>query len=947
MGLLKAASKYQSDETTGVEITDEYREVFVVEAREHLEEWESALLELEHQPDDQDLINQIFRAIHTLKGSAGFIGFEELQRLSHDLESTLQSVRDGEQPLTPTRTDFLFRGLDMSKRMVEAFVDGVGCEEDVDGFLAQLAESEGIEANGTATANQSPAAAVETETAFEAPNSAPAEAPKTGSSGGQSRKLILEVLVDSTGREAFLRAFLLRSRIAAVATILAEEPAPETLKDSTGRFNYTITLLTDKDESEIRTAANVDQIELLSLGAAKEPEVPAAQGSSAPEKKERAEEPRHEKAARHDEVVRVSVERLDNLLNLVGELVVQNSNFASLSEELSAAYGRHDTVLKLQEKTEGLAKITRDLQDGIMKVRMLPVNTVFMRFHRVVRDLAHSSGKDVTLDIFGGETEIDKKVIDRIGDPLVHLIRNAVDHGIESKEERAASGKPTTSSVRLGAYQDGDHICIEVSDDGKGLNQQAILKKAREKGLIGEADQNLPEERILDLIFQPGFSTAETITDVSGRGVGMDAVKKAIEGLGGSLRIRSFVGRGTTITITLPLTMAIIRAVLVEVDDLTVAIPLSAVKEVLKVTAGEMQSVGLRQVIRLREEVLAVVYLSEVLELEEHETAKEEHRFPVIVVDYDGRKIGIGVDRVIGTHEIVIKSLSRHYKEVDGFIGATILGDGRIALIVDVEAIVRQYHRGNTVSSKGSRIPGAIEAGGDLRALPNDEESDSFTVPPDVEEAEPAAQPSENNELYERASEVLSEVGSSGALRASMALSQITGTDVRVGFPESHLVKISEIADSLGGEEAQIAGIYVGVTGGLRGGILISIPAEQLPVVHSYLHGDGGKIGAGGDPLDMSAIGEFGNLLSASFINAIGDETEIRTQIEAPEISVDMCLSILDSVVARFNSAGDDTLLTKAVVFFGEDEQIGCSLMLFLEPESLERLLTAFASVPA
>lgn len=946
MGLLKAASKYQPDETTGVEITDEYREVFVVEAREHLEEWESALLELEHQPDDHDLINQIFRAIHTLKGSAGFIGFEDLQRLAHDLESTLQSVRDGEQPLTPTRTDFLFKGLDMSKRMVEAFVDGTGSEEDVDGFLAQLAESEGASAEDPTTVKQQPPAdATANETAQEAATSVPAQTPEAGAPGGQSRKLVLEVLVDSTGREAFLRAFLLRSRIAAVATILGEDPAPETLKDSTGRFNYTITLLTDKDEAEIRAAANVDQIELVSVAAAKEPEAAPSTGSARPEEKERAEEPRHEKTTHHGEVVRVSVERLDNLLNLVGELVVQNSNFASLSEELSAAYGRHDTVLKLQEKTEGLAKITRDLQDGIMKVRMLPVNTVFMRFHRVVRDLAHSSGKEVTLDIFGGETEIDKKVIDRIGDPLVHLIRNAVDHGIESREERAAAGKPPTSSVRLGAYQDGDHICIEVSDDGKGLNQQAILKKAREKGLINEADQNLSEERILDLIFQPGFSTAETITDVSGRGVGMDAVKKAIEGLGGSLRIRSFVGRGTTITITLPLTMAIIRAVLVEVEDLTVAIPLSAVKEVLKVTASEMQSVGLRQVIRLREEVLAVVYLSEILELEEHEKAKDEDKFPVIVVDYDGRKIGIGVERVIGTHEIVIKSLSRHYKEVDGFIGATILGDGRIALIVDVEAIVRQYHRGGTVSSKGYQPPLTVEADDELRAVPSGDEPDSFDIPADAEE-EPAEQPAGDNELYERASEVLSEVGSSGALRASMALSQITGTDVRVGFPDSHLVKITDIADSLGGEEAHIAGIYVGVTGGLSGGILISIPSEQLPVVHSYLHGNGGEVGTE-DPLDMSAIGEFGNLLSASFINAIGDETEIRTQIEAPEISVDMCLSILDSVVARFNSPGDDTLLTKAVVFFGEDEQIGCSLMLFLEPESLDRLLTAFASVPA
>ncbi len=319
--------------------------------------------------------------------------------------------------------------------------------------------------------------------------------------------------------------------------------------------------------------------------------------------------------SRADEVVRVSVEKLDTLLNLVGELVIHNSGFIATTQLLKEEYGKARFIYDLEEKTEALTAITRELQDGIMKARMLPIANVFNRFRRVVRDLAKASGKTIILDVFGEETEIDKKVIDRIGEPLVHLVRNSVDHGLETSAERTAAGKPAAGTIRLGAFQEGDHICIEISDDGKGLDREAILRKALEKGLISsEEAPRASAEQVLNFIFLPGFSTARTVTDISGRGVGMDAVKRAVDEMSGNLRVRSTPRVGTTVTISLPLTMAIITAVLVEVSGSTYAIPLSAVREILKASESILRTVGNHNVILLRSEVLALVNLASALQ---------------------------------------------------------------------------------------------------------------------------------------------------------------------------------------------------------------------------------------------------------------------------------------------------------------------------------------------
>lgn len=938
-----------------MEVKAEYRTIFCEEAADQLKEWEESLLALEKSPEDGEQINRMFRAIHTMKGSAGFIGFDQLAHLAHDLESSLQQVREGNSRFDATAASFLFEGLDLCRTMIDSFTEGRDAAVDTRDFLARLAaiRPAGLPLDGTAQAAVSPLAPT-------APGASACD---------------LAVHIDGAAREAYLRSFLVKSRLERMGRILAVDPSLESLKDSAAPFSYVVTLETTVDPATIPSAINIDQVTVALAPVAGQP---AGEEANLAGPDQRAGRPSH-----LDEVVRVSVSKLDTLLNLVGELVIHNSGFVALSQQLREEIGKTPFIYDLEQKTEALSSITRDLQEGIMKARMLPVANVFNRFNRVVRDLSKASRKRVALEIFGEETEIDKKVIDRIGEPLVHLIRNAVDHGIESPEERIAAGKNPEGRVRLGAYQDGDHICIEVSDDGSGLDRAAILSKALEKGLLtAEEAPRATTERILGFIFLPGFSTAVRVSDISGRGVGMDAVKAAVEEMSGSLRVRSTPRVGTTITITLPLTMAIISAVLVEVDAATFAIPLSSVREILKIRLDALKSVGGKRVILLREEVLALVHLANALrdgKGSEQEPATEG--MPVVVVDFEGRKIGLEVERIIGTREIVIKSLSRHYREIDGLIGASILGNGKIALIVDVETMVSQHYHGEgsngRIGAKGSVDIEARyeEARAGQTAPPPSRPSGpaDLAAPPVPPQASAAAQapapasqqvegpsladqlePVEVTELGELARKViysqgtpLEVVNNTSAIQASMSLSQFTGREIRVSFPESRLIPISDVAETMGGEEASVGGIYIEVQGDLRGGILLVLPFDNLLEMEDLVHGR--QVGTTRElaSVDLSAMCEMGNILAASFINTMADSTNLMVAPGVPEISVDMCLPVIDSVLAHFNQPGDEILITEAIIYGSGSENVVCHLVLFLEPDSLKKLMDALEAGPS
>ena len=549
------------------DIPAEHRQAFLSEADDLVKTWEQTLLGLEKEPTDQELLNKLFRAVHTMKGCAGFVSCDLVLELTHELESVLAAARDRGQALGPDVIELLFAGLDQVKAVMAALAAGTDFEGDVEAVIAR------------ARSFAAPAP--------EAPR-AEAAAPQPKDGGPQTAYTVaLEIIAEP--KEAYLRALLIRSKLEDAGRIVEIVPPLEDLRMRESDFRFQIILETALEPAQLKREANIDQVNVLSVqeggrrsgredrgpgktlaGTATRPPAPGAVGI--------------------DEIVRVPVDKLDVMMNLVGELVVQNSGFLSILKSCRSAYGKSPLLADLEQKTDSLARTARSLQDAVMKVRMLPVATIFSRFNRVVRDLAKHRGKQVELEVFGEETEIDKKIIDRIGEPLIHLLRNAVDHGIERAADRVAFGKDPTGHVRVGAYQEGDRICIEVRDDGAGLDRGRICATAESRGLATRDNlDKMSDEEVFEFIFLPGFSTATEVTDVSGRGVGLDVVRRAVEEMGGSVRLQSTLGLGVCTTITLPLTMAIINALLVEAAGIRFAIPLATVREVLQTRRGELR----------------------------------------------------------------------------------------------------------------------------------------------------------------------------------------------------------------------------------------------------------------------------------------------------------------------------------------------------------------------
>lgn len=869
--------------------TSEYRSLFLEESAANLQEWENALLGLERSPGDRALIDALFRAVHTVKGSSGFVGCTELQAMLHEIESSLQGVRDGHLPLSANAVQGLLEALDEARRMIDAFGRSEPVAVDSRGLLAKIRE--------------------------------PGEEPP------RTRVLYrIEVEIAAPPRERYVRSLLVQSRLETVATVITLNPSLEELRLQGKDFRYEVVVETDVGQAALENVLALDQVTVRSLAEMKQESVPAeaasqpgagsAPGAAAP--------------LRAENMIRVPAAKLDTLLNLVGELVVQNSGFISISGELKAHFGRTRLVAQLDERTEALARVARELQDSVMKVRMLPVATVFNRFTRVVRDLARSRGKQVAMETLGEETEIDKKVIDRIGDPLVHLVRNAIDHGIETVEERRAAGKNPIGTVRLGAFQEGDHICIQIFDDGRGLDRNRIVAKAVSRGLVAaDRADGLSTDEALSFVFLPGFSTAESVTDVSGRGVGLDVVKRSVEEMDGSVSLSTQPGKGTTITITLPLTMAIIRAIMVRSGGSLFAIPLSSVNEIVKLDGASYQSLCKEAVVQLRNQVLAVVDLTSLLGFDEDGGAArciQGGVRPVVVVSHGGRRIGIAVEELLGNTEIVIKSLARHYREVDGFVGASILGNGRIALILDVKSLLDVHMRSERTRTSSREAPSAPPA----------EE-------PRPEAEAPASQDTSEARGGEQDLEAFCEIYGASALEASYAMTRLMGREVQVSFPETSLVPIAAIASQLGGDESAVVRMYVGMRGDIAGGCLMVLPVEEaMRLADQLLARKPGTTASLGDE-EISGLSEMGNILSAAFINALADRTRLAVAAEVPDTCVDMCLPVIDSVLARFNQPGDSLLLTRVELFAGEGCRAACSLLLFLETASMAAVGAALA----
>ncbi|GAA7406386.1 chemotaxis histidine kinase/response regulator CheAY2 [Helicobacter pylori] len=650
----------------------EIMEDFLIEAFEMNEQLDQDLVELEHNPEDLDLLNRIFRVAHTIKGSSSFLNLNILTHLTHNMEDVLNRARKGEIKITPDIMDVVLRSIDLMKTLLVTIRDtgsdtNNGKENEIEEAVKQLQaitsqNLEGAkETSGTKETPKKEAKEENKENKAKAPTASSQENPAS------DNPLADEPDLDYTNMsaeevEAEIER-LLNKRQEADKERRAQkkqEAKPEQEVTPTKETPKTETLKTEtpkapKTETKAKAKADTEENKAPSIGV--------------------------------EQTVRVDVRRLDHLMNLIGELVLGKNRLIRIYSDVEERYDGEKFLEELNQVVSSISAVTTDLQLAVMKTRMQPVGKVFNKFPRMVRDLSRELGKSIELIIEGEETELDKSIVEEIGDPLIHIIRNSCDHGIEPLEERRRLNKPETGKVQLSAYNEGNHIVIKISDDGKGLDPVMLKEKAIEKGVISERDaEGMIDREAFNLIFKPGFSTAKVVSNVSGRGVGMDVVKTNIEKLNGIIEIDSEVGVGTTQKLKIPLTLAIIQALLVGVQEEYYAIPLSSVLETVRISQDEIYTVDGKSVLRLRDEVLSLVRLSDIFKVDA--ILESNSDVYVVIIGLADQKIGVIVDYLIGQEEVVIKSLGYYLKNTRGIAGATVRGDGKITLIVDVGAMM-------------------------------------------------------------------------------------------------------------------------------------------------------------------------------------------------------------------------------------------------------------------
>lgn len=697
----------------------QYLEIFIDETREHLQNLNEQLLILEKEPENEDTINEIFRAAHSLKGMAGTMGYKRMQRLTHDMENVFSEIRNGRMKAGASLVDILFRGLDALENYLDNIIstqdEGRNDNQDIIDGLQRILEA-GL---GTAEEKQEEKAGADGRKATASLTLAEHElaaALKAKSDGENVFEITVYIEEGCILKAA--RAFLVFKALEDAGDVIKSLPEVQDIEDEKFDFEFSIVLLTMKSLEEIRaiimSVSEIRDTVIVSANltapapvqaqpapaAPKEQAAPAPTGGAGtaaaaaeqphPQEQAAAQKKEQPKAAAKNTAkqvvnrsVRVDIEKLDDLMNLVSELIIAKNGLVSMSDTESKSTRDGN----FNEQIEYLERITTSLHQSVMKVRMVPIESVVNRFPRMIRDLSKKLGKKMELFMTGEDTELDRTVIDEIGDPLMHLLRNAADHGLEQNAERVRLGKPESGSIFLDAYQEGNNVVIEVRDDGAGIDVEKIKQKALTKGTITpEQAEAMTDKELIDLLFRPSFSTAEVISDVSGRGVGLDVVKTKIETLGGSIETKTTLGEGSNFIIRLPLTLAIIQALMVELGSEKYAIPLNSIETIEDVPLSDVKYVQNKEVINLRGSVVPLIHLDQVLDVEPKEEKPES--LTVVIVKKGDRLAGLIVDNLIGQLEIVIKSIGKYINNSKLISGATILGDGEIALILDVNVLV-------------------------------------------------------------------------------------------------------------------------------------------------------------------------------------------------------------------------------------------------------------------
>ena len=655
---------------------NQYMDMFLDESHEHLQSLNEGLLRLEENMEEIGAVNDIFRNAHTLKGMSATMGFAKIAELTHEMEDVLDLVRKEQLKLNEDIMDTLFKCLDSLEQMVDSV--GNGEAEDVVDVTDLVAKLSSISKGTPPPAAAAPAAAEAAAAGSELDiDEIDLDVMKKAKEAGLHIYHVKVTLMETCVLKA-ARSVMVMHALDEVGDVIKSIPAAEDLEQEKFERSFDVVVTTANDAEAVQNAVDtvseiediaVEELDPDQFGKAAEAAPAAAKPAAAPAKKQH-----------QSQSVRVDIEKLDTLMNLMGELVINKVRLEQI--------GQTHRMSDLMETLEQMDRVTGDLQNIVMKVRMVPVSAVFNRFPRMVRDVSKELGKEINLTIEGEETELDRTVIDEIGDPIMHLLRNSLDHGVESPDKREAKGKPRVGEVGLIARHEGNNVVIMITDDGAGINADVIRRKAVEKGMISqdEADR-LDDADAVRLIFLPGFSTAEQITDISGRGVGMDVVRSKIEALSGHVDVETHIDEGSVFKIKLPLTLAIIQAMLVQVQDEMYAIPLGSIDSTINIEPSDIQTVQNKEVIVLRGEIIPIIRMEEALQVPH---TKDSDELFVVVVHAGEAKAGIVVDNLIGQQEIVIKTLGNLFAGLKLFGGATVLGDGKVALILDVATMIQQ-----------------------------------------------------------------------------------------------------------------------------------------------------------------------------------------------------------------------------------------------------------------
>ena len=699
----------------------QYLEIFIDESSEHIQTLSDCIMTLEQEPDNKDTINEVFRAAHSLKGMAGTMGFKRMQHLTHDMENVFQEVRSDKIKVDSAMIDLLFKCLDAIDKYVENIkqTSDEGTEDneliikELNDFIAR-ANGESVEAqNEPEEKKEAPAAqSADGDEKYSSIELTDSEKKAVDAAIAEGKKIYgFTVYVQQECLLKAARAFLVFRAVEDFSDIVVYRPSSQDIEDEKFELDFSFLVSSAEDIEKIKKAAeNVSEVDKVICGEltsfkveGEEPAAPAetvaapakeetAAAETKPAAAQPAKKPENKAAApakkagagkpATSRTVRVDIEKLDLLMNQVSELIIAKNSLVSISST-----DGQDNSQNLHDQIEYLERITTNLHESVMKVRMVPIESVTQKYPRMIRDLSRTLNKKMNLVITGEDTELDRTVVDQIGDPLQHLLRNSADHGLESNELRLERGKPEVGTIFLNAYQEGNNVVIKVGDDGNGIDTQAVKAKAVERGLVSaEQAENMSQKEIVNFLFMPGFSMSKKITDISGRGVGLDVVKSGIEQLGGDVEVATELGKGTTFTVRLPLTLAIIQALMVEIRDEKYAIALGSISNIEDISVDDIKYVQAKEVIHLRGSVIPIIRLDKMLDIEPKE--EDPDHLTVVIVQKGDSQAGLVVDNLIGQQEIVIKSLGKYINGNKLISGATILGDGEVALILDVNTLM-------------------------------------------------------------------------------------------------------------------------------------------------------------------------------------------------------------------------------------------------------------------